>query len=313
MSNTNSDYRVYDERPYVFVIFDGWEDARKFVCAVNDLVINGDLPNPDGVTLNVNDINDIDIENALELLLGVERSLTWDMWGFGDEYTFCDECNRPITLVPRHYGDTPQYGVIDDGIYCGECIINDDVLQEGYIESVVNNPNKISVIRGLDLAKHGFKLLKSDLESGFHPGQNDDPNTEYEIASKKYKDVIFVLEDKGQFDIRWSIWVREEKKKGENKMTKKDERYFKYEIRSVEAWRDDDGWVWNNSFVVEEEVYFAESALTKRKILRWFRDNGYLTESSKGRVTVEDYGDIIEICARGTGEPLFAMIPFGDC
>lgn len=94
-------------------------------------------------------------------------------------------------------------------------------------------------------------------------------------------------------------------------MTKKDERYFKYEIRSVEAWRDD-GWVWNDSFVVEEEVYFAESALTNRKILRWFRDQGYLNDSSKGKVTVEDYGDIIEICVRGTGEPLFAMIPVSN-
>ena len=82
---------------------------------------------------------------------------------------------------------------------------------------------------------------------------------------------------------------------------------MKYEIRSIEAWREPDGgWYWNNSYVIGSLV-FEEP--TTRRILRVFREEGYLSEESKGRATVWTDGEMFEIQDRRTGEPVFALLP----
>jgi len=96
-----------------------------------------------------------------------------------------------------------------------------------------------------------------------------------------------------------------------------DENPTKFSILSIDAWRESDGgWTWNDAHIIERGVYFGDEALTPRKILRAFRRWGYLNENSKGKVAVRDeyFGtnnlvgsDIIEIVARGTGEPIFAL------
>lgn len=79
-------------------------------------------------------------------------------------------------------------------------------------------------------------------------------------------------------------------------------------ILSVDAWRDDGGWVWNqwfNAGSIEKEEF--EKLTTNRKILKYFRDNGYTSEFSVGRASVEDDGYNIVICERSNGMPLFAI------
>jgi hypothetical protein len=79
-----------------------------------------------------------------------------------------------------------------------------------------------------------------------------------------------------------------------------------YELRSIEAWREpEEGWYWNQSFHCEK-VEFADP--TPRKVLQWLRENEYLTETSKGKVLVEDHGDVIEIIKKNTGEPIYAFL-----
>lgn len=85
--------------------------------------------------------------------------------------------------------------------------------------------------------------------------------------------------------------------------------YIKTELREIDAWRDEDGgWIWNDSRVIEDGLYLQESELKPRKLLQYLRKWGYLSPYSKGRVRVEDCGDIIEIQDRKTGEPLLALI-----
>lgn len=81
-----------------------------------------------------------------------------------------------------------------------------------------------------------------------------------------------------------------------------------YTLLSIDAWRDDCGWSWNNMFQIEEDVYL-EYPLSNRRLLAFMRRNGWLTEQSKGRVRVEDTGYDIEIQDRNTGEPLLAFRP----
>ena len=81
-----------------------------------------------------------------------------------------------------------------------------------------------------------------------------------------------------------------------------------YTLLSIDAWRDECGWTWNNMFTVEEDIYIADT-LTNRSLLKFMRRNGWLTDYSKGRVRVEDTGYDIEIQDKNTGEPVFAFRP----
>ena len=85
------------------------------------------------------------------------------------------------------------------------------------------------------------------------------------------------------------------------------ERWFKTELRSIDAVRHDGVWVWNESFLLESDIYWHEEVLTPRRILRQLRKWGYLTESSKGKLRVVDEGDLIEIQEKNTGRPLLAL------
>lgn len=86
---------------------------------------------------------------------------------------------------------------------------------------------------------------------------------------------------------------------------------MRFEILSIDAWRDaEGGWSWNNCHKVGAAI-MAEDDLTPRRILRWLRDAGFLTHRSVGRVRVVEIGGEsaeYEIQARGTGEPLLALV-----
>lgn len=83
-------------------------------------------------------------------------------------------------------------------------------------------------------------------------------------------------------------------------------------ILSIDAWRDGDGWTWNNHWKVGEisREDFAKLT-TNRRLLGYMRREGYLGLGSRGIVQVESpgcYEDVfIEIQLKSTGEPLYAI------
>jgi hypothetical protein len=81
-----------------------------------------------------------------------------------------------------------------------------------------------------------------------------------------------------------------------------------YQLRSIDAWRCDGGWEWNNSFLIERGVYIADDT-TPRELFKFMRRNGWLSDYSKGRVSMDDDGHIIEIQDRNNHQPLFAFVP----
>ena len=85
------------------------------------------------------------------------------------------------------------------------------------------------------------------------------------------------------------------------------ERWYKAEIRGIDAVKYDGIWTWNDSHLGEGDIYWHELVLTPRRILRQRRKWGYLTESSKGKLRVVDEGDLIEIQEKNTGRPLLAL------
>lgn len=83
---------------------------------------------------------------------------------------------------------------------------------------------------------------------------------------------------------------------------------MKARILNIDAWRDrENSWFWNNWFQVAECVELPDN-VTNRQLLKLARDEfGLLSETSKGKVAVNDDGHNIVILAKGTRQPLYAF------
>ena len=79
-------------------------------------------------------------------------------------------------------------------------------------------------------------------------------------------------------------------------------------ILSIDAWAEPGGWTWNNWFkigTISKEDF--EKLKTTRKVLKYMRDEGYLTDNSIGKCTVEDDQYNIVVCERSNWRPLIAI------
>jgi hypothetical protein len=126
---------------------------------------------------------------------------------FADEYSSCCSCGKLIKTSPSYYGNLPEYLYTDCEILCADCYTDDDI-----IGLYLNDADKAVNPRQLrkSLKKHGFICYRDNLESGFHPGQTDNPHKisqelEAEIPGAEW---IFCIDGAGQFDIHFSLWYR---------------------------------------------------------------------------------------------------------
>jgi len=80
-------------------------------------------------------------------------------------------------------------------------------------------------------------------------------------------------------------------------------------ILSIDAWRDRHGyWTWNQWFdagSIDKQTF--ESLKTNRQIIAWFRENGFITAASAGKVCIDDDQHNIVICQKSNRMPLFAI------
>ena len=84
----------------------------------------------------------------------------------------------------------------------------------------------------------------------------------------------------------------------------------KMKILSIDAWREPEGgWTWNAWYRVGAVpvTEFEAIAGSPRKLFRWLRDTGMLSDASKGRVACEDDGYNVVIVNKSTREPLYAI------
>jgi hypothetical protein len=79
-------------------------------------------------------------------------------------------------------------------------------------------------------------------------------------------------------------------------------------ILQIDAWRNSDGWDWNDWFKIGEiDRDEFEELDSNRKLLRWLREAGILSDSSAGKLYIEDDQYNLIICKRGTNRPLLAI------
>lgn len=91
------------------------------------------------------------------------------------------------------------------------------------------------------------------------------------------------------------------------------EKTYQIEIRSIDAWREpcpDACWTWNASYMLENDIFIV-GEITARRILNLLRKWGYLSKASKGKLSVQDAGDLIEIRLKSTQEPILAVFVNG--
>lgn len=77
-------------------------------------------------------------------------------------------------------------------------------------------------------------------------------------------------------------------------------------ILSIDAWRYDGGWTWNQWYKVGTcDVKICD--LKPRALLAYLRSEGFLSEHSKGRVAIDDDQYNVVIVDKNTRKPLFAL------
>lgn len=85
--------------------------------------------------------------------------------------------------------------------------------------------------------------------------------------------------------------------------------YKSYNILSIDAYKYDNGWNWNNWFNAGKIEIDIDAS--NRTIFKALRENGYLSDYSKGRVSLNDDGYNLVICERSNNMPVFAIV-YGD-
>jgi len=130
---------------------------------------------------------------------------------FYDEVTTCSECGKYVCTQPTSYSWIPNYIIINGSLYCRDCVEqNLDFVVEKIIEEFKNSSSHAVYAWCLPLLNRRGWLtrLGDNYETGWHPGQTDDP---VEILTKVFDlgyDVIFYIDRVGQFDTYWNILIK---------------------------------------------------------------------------------------------------------
>lgn len=83
---------------------------------------------------------------------------------------------------------------------------------------------------------------------------------------------------------------------------------MRYEVGQIDAWYDGEGWVWNTSWKLFD--FRTDSTTPKNALLRKLKARGITFK--RGSIVVIDDGNVIEVCDRRDGRPLFAAIHYED-
>ena len=140
---------------------------------------------------------------------------------WSDECTGCVDCGAHIHTTPTSYDDVGDYIVTEYGYVCGECVGKSQVdYLEDFIfwsDSALVYPKALKYFQKPALKEAGFvefqsvdSMCKDVYETGFHVGQNDNPSKVAKMIHETLGsvEVVFLIDNIGQFDCRWSVYVR---------------------------------------------------------------------------------------------------------
>ncbi len=159
----------------------------------------------DGYYRSPNHAGELPDDKTMERLGNILEKMGYTL-EWSDEWSSCDGCGKFIRTEPDCYG-WKQYGAMvgECDLHCGDCIAADP---DAYLEGCLNNPDT-AVGDFVNLVKAGFAHMNEDgsFESGFHPGQTDDPAQVLAEYQKRHPDHDFVFSyEPSQFNVEFEIW-----------------------------------------------------------------------------------------------------------
>lgn len=130
-----------------------------------------------------------------------------------DEWAECSNCYRLMRTVENSYHWRMYGAFVEYDYVCADCILAD---LADYLPHYVNDPTRcLTFGTSADLQAQGFEQWESSdphtYESGWHPGQTDDPPTVYAQILREHDEpveVVFLLDESSQFYVKWSAHVR---------------------------------------------------------------------------------------------------------
>ena len=128
-----------------------------------------------------------------DLLEKAGYELEWE-----DEWTDCSMCYRAVRTSPDCYSWQRSYVLLHDSeLICHECMLADEDLMKEWLEELENNHRQ---------------AVRSWVENGWHPGQDDDPEEILEQALTEKPDgkFLFRISGVGQFDVDFELWQKAE-------------------------------------------------------------------------------------------------------
>lgn len=186
-----------------------------------------------------------------------------------DGVSRCDECYKAIETQPTHYGWKAQFHVGDGCIICAKCLASDP---EPLLEDLRGNEDKALTLDNIDLSEHGYARVERRFENGWYGGQDDSPKAIAKwLREREIEDFIFEIDSVGQFDMRFSVWVREEdaeKAEGANgKATVDPARAMEAALRSIPAGRTGDGIQYTQVSIGDEGATVTTRTLTAEEFV----------------------------------------------
>jgi len=121
-----------------------------------------------------------------------------------DDWASCSKCGKVVRTSPNCWQWQPAYAIVDHDLLCLDCI---DPVE--YYASIENDPNHAATVEiayRYPPEDYGYRLVIDNLESGFHPGQNDDPTSI--LQSQPPSQYLFVLTGQWQFSISFALYAK---------------------------------------------------------------------------------------------------------
>lgn len=128
-----------------------------------------------------------------------------------DENDQCGNCYKLIRTEPDSYAWTPQYAFNGDGWTCIDCMMEDpETFVADYVNEVTKAITWLSESQLIDLGWRDAFPDEHSAANGFHEGQNDTPEKMIARLPEDRGDWVFLITDKGQFDIHFRLFVRDD-------------------------------------------------------------------------------------------------------
>lgn len=188
----------YEDKPCVFA---NWNKKTKYHPATGE---------GENYTPQYFEIIDDTMPRLAKLFKKLGYSVEWE-----DEWAVCSNCGKAFRTSPDSYSWKPYYAIICECcILCAYCIKDNPT---DYLDDIKSNPNKCLTF-DIDLSEYGYEQYnENSYESGWHPGQNDDPKEiAKELKEKGITDFVFVQDEQSQFYIGFSVWIKKGDSNEEN-------------------------------------------------------------------------------------------------